>query len=73
MGIQRSLGGGVRAGAGESFARLVLVETVSADAFGIQLEFAAPITWTLVGLGYLAIAEIINRGRAMRVELDEVI
>jgi hypothetical protein len=29
--------------------------------------------WLLVGFGFLAIAEVINRGLAMRAELDSVI
>jgi hypothetical protein len=29
--------------------------------------------WLIVGVGFLALAEVIRRGRSMRQELDEVI
>jgi hypothetical protein len=48
-----------------------LSETVLAR--GVAASVQLPMWWILVGFGFLAIAEVVNRGRAMRAELDEVI
>lgn len=65
--------GGPAAWLCESFARFALVGTVSTGGPAAVLTFERPMTWVLVGFGYLAIAQLVTRGAALRTELDEVI
>jgi hypothetical protein len=65
--------GGLLAWPAQFLAQWALVDTVTSAGPAATLTFAAPLTWLLVGLGYIAIAEVIGRGRAMQTELDEVI
>lgn len=65
--------GGVLAAPAEFLARFSLVGTVTDAGPAGTLSLTAPLTWLLAGVGYLAIAEIVNRGRDLRQELDEVI
>ena len=63
-------------------ARFALSSTVTPDgsAAGTIVSSATtvgdlitPAIWLLVGFGFLAVAEVIRRGQALRAELDEVI
>lgn len=65
--------GGLLAWPAQFLARWALVDTVSSAGPAATLTFTEPLTWVLVGVGYIAIAEVVGRGRAMRAELDEVI
>lgn len=65
--------GGSLAWVAEFSARFALTSTVTEAGAGATLTLTKPSIWLLVGVGYLAIAEIIGRGRAMRAELDGVI
>lgn len=65
--------GGVLAWAVEFIAGAGIVATVTQAGYGGTVSPLVPVMWTLVGFGYLAVAEIVNRGRAMRAELAEVI
>ena len=55
----------------ELWAGLELSTTVVADPLSTGAE--VPLVWCFCGLGFLALAEIINRGRALQAELAEVI
>lgn len=55
----------------ELWAGLVLSATVVADP--PQTGASLPLVWCFGGFGFLALAEIINRGRALQAELAEVI
>ncbi|MCW6011134.1 hypothetical protein K1W54_42315 [Micromonospora sp. CPCC 205371] len=56
----------------EMVAALDLTRRVTGDA-SASLDPAAIGLWMLAGFGFLAVAEIVNRGRVMRSELDTVI
>lgn len=62
--------GGVLAEAVEAVATVALDQPLQFDAVGSHL--IAP-WWFLAGLGVLAVAEVVDRGFAMRTELDTVI
>jgi hypothetical protein len=66
-----TLATGVVAVAVEGAARLLLSETVSPDR--IAAEIGVPFVWLLGGVLSFAVAEVINRGCAMRDELATVI
>lgn len=68
-----AMAGGWLAWTVETLARLALAGTLTRDGYGGTFSLLAPLTWALVGFGYLAVAELLNRGRAMRAELAEVI
>jgi hypothetical protein len=55
----------------ELWARLELSATVVTGPPSSGAE--VPLVWVLCGFGFLALAEIINRGRALQAELAEVI
>jgi Protein of unknown function (DUF2975) len=65
--------GGPLAWTVEFCAQFALTGTLTQAGAGATMTFTKPLTWLLVGFGYLAVAEIINRGRSMRTELDQVI
>ncbi len=65
--------GGVLAWVVEFYAQFALAGTVTETGSGATLTLLKPAIWLLVGFGYLAIAEVVSRGRAMRAELDRVI
>jgi len=65
--------GGLLAWIGEFIAQFALTGTVTPTGWAGTLPLAKPLIWLLVAFGYLAVAEIINRGRAMRAELEQVI
>lgn len=65
--------GGPLAWLAEFVAQFTLTSTVTQAGAGATLTLAKPLIWLLVGFGYLAVAEIISRGRLMRAELDQVI
>ena len=69
MGV--ALAAGVLAVAVEGAARLLLSETVTPDR--IAADMGIPFVWLLGGFVCFAIAEVINRGCAMRDELATVI
>jgi hypothetical protein len=54
-------------------AQFALVDTVSAAGAAAHLDLSTPLLWLLVGVGYLAVAEVARYGLAMRTELEEVI
>ncbi len=64
--------GGVLTGFASTFAQLVLTNDVSGGDLAAATLTVNPI-WILVGGGFLAFGEIVNRGRARRAELDTVI
>lgn len=66
-------GGGLLAWAGEFMAQFALADTVSEAGPAGSLLLGTPVAWVLVGGGYLVVAEVVDRGLAMRAELDEVI
>lgn len=65
--------GGALAWAMEFAASFALAATVSRSGAGGTLTLIEPMMWVVIGFGYLAVAEVINRGRAMRDELADVI
>jgi len=65
--------GGLLSWIGEFIAEFALTTTVTQAGWAGTLSLAKPLIWLLVAFGYLAVAEIINRGRAMRAELEQVI
>ena len=65
--------GGLLAWIGEFIAQVALTSTVAKAEWGGTLSLAKPLIWLSVAFGYLAVAEIINRGRVMRAELEQVI
>lgn len=66
--------GGPLAVAVEAFALLNLSTRLTADGgFRTSLDLSHLGPWILTGFGLLAVAEIVNRGRALRAELDTVI
>jgi hypothetical protein len=67
-----ALVGGPLAAVVELVAALDLTRRVTGDA-SASLDLAGIGLWTLAGFGLLAVAEIVNRGRALRAELDTVI
>ncbi|MEH1130450.1 hypothetical protein [Micromonospora sp. CPCC 206061] len=67
-----ALVGGPLAAIVEMVATLDLTRRVTGNA-SATLEPAAIGLWMLAGFGFLAVAEIVNRGRALRAELDTVI
>jgi hypothetical protein len=73
----RAMGGVVLVGGASSLtigvaAAFELGRSIAPDAApGAVLDLSG--WWFLVGFGFFAIAEVLNRGRAMRAELDEVI
>lgn len=67
-----ALVGGPLAAVTETVAALDLTRRVTGDA-SASLDVTAIGLWTLAGFGFLAVAEIVNRGRAMRAELETVI
>src|SRR5665648_562023 len=54
-----------------ALARSALSDSVLAGSG--DLSPAITLDWLIVGMGFLALAEVIRRGRSMRQELDEVI
>lgn len=78
VGRLRALGwlliiGGPVAWLVEFAARFSLSGTVSSRGPEATLDFFAPAVWFLVGLGMLAIGEVIRRGQALRTELDGLV
>jgi hypothetical protein len=65
--------GGALAWAVEFAASFALVATVSQSGAGGTLTLIEPMMWLVIGFGYLTVAEVVNRGRAMRDELADVI
>ena len=63
--------GGVLASVVETIAEFNLSSSVTAGS--ISAQWALPGQWLLLGFGFLAVAEVINRGAMMRAELDTVI
>jgi hypothetical protein len=63
--------GGVAANMVETVAALNLALTVTPGSFAATWVF--PGQWLLLSFGFLAIAEVIKRGAAMRAELETVI
>ena len=61
----------------ETIAHFQLSDSVTYPIAGVHVGYAAtlelPVVWLFVGFGFLAIAEVVKRGCAMRAELDEVI
>ena len=66
-----ALAGGLIADVIETVATFLASETVF-DGF-LSASYAYSWWWLLLGLGFLAIAELIGRGATMRAELDEVV
>jgi len=64
------IAGGTVAGIVEAFAMFDLSRTVGNNVYAI---WDLPAGWLLAGFGFLAVAEVINRGTAMRDELATVI
>jgi hypothetical protein len=62
---------GVLAGLIETVASSYLSGTVASN--GIVTQWSPPVAWLLGGFGLLAVAELINRGCAMRAELETVV
>jgi hypothetical protein len=63
--------GGVLASVVETIAEFNL--SLSVTPGSISAQWALPGQWMLLGFGFLAVAEVINRGAMMRAELDTVI
>jgi Protein of unknown function (DUF2975) len=57
----------------ETIAAMDLSVRVTNRYMGTIFDLTPVGIWLLVGFGFLAIAEVVNRGRAMRAELDSVI
>ena len=70
IGILTLLGGPITIALG-ALARSALSDSVLAGSG--DLSPAITLDWLIVGMGFLALAEVIRRGRSMRQELDEVI
>src|SRR5665648_358613 len=70
IGILTLLGGPITIALG-ALARSALSDSVLAGSG--DLSPAITMDWLIVGMGFLALAEVIRRGRSMRQELDEVI
>ncbi|MEE6261479.1 DUF2975 domain-containing protein [Plantactinospora sonchi] len=65
--------GGPLAATAEAIAALSLSSRFTDGGFSSVLDLAPLGPWVLTGFGLLAIAEIVNRGRALRAELDTVV
>src|SRR5665648_959473 len=70
VAILTLLGGPITIALG-ALARSALSDSVLAGSG--DLSPAITMDWLIVGMGFLALAEVIRRGRSMRQELDEVI
>jgi hypothetical protein len=57
----------------ETIAAMDLSARVTNRYLGAIFDLTPLGVWLLVGFGFLAIAEVVNRGRAMRAELASVI
>jgi hypothetical protein len=57
----------------EMIAAMELSSRVTKTHMGTTVDLTSLGIWLLVGFGFFAIAEVINRGRAMRAELETVI
>jgi Protein of unknown function (DUF2975) len=57
----------------ETVAAMDLSARVTNKHMGTIFDVTPVGTWLLLGFGFFAIAEVVNRGRAMRAELDSVI
>ncbi|MFN8074969.1 MAG: hypothetical protein U0Q15_21075 [Kineosporiaceae bacterium] len=65
------LGGGCAAAVAAPLASLALARTVETEA--LAFSFSVNPVWVLAGVGFLAVGEILRRGRRLRDELAEVI
>ncbi|HEV7898734.1 MAG TPA: DUF2975 domain-containing protein [Planosporangium sp.] len=72
LGVVVLVGGGI-AMIIETIARLALSGSVRTGPPEVGAVVDVSGWWFLVGFGFLAIAEVVNRGRAMRAELETVI
>jgi hypothetical protein len=72
LGLLLAVGGPV-VWALECVARFALSDTVGVGGAYLDLDFSAPVTWLLCGVGAFATGEIVRRGQAMRTELDGVV
>lgn len=68
-----ALVGGEAVAITESLCGLSLVDSVLPDPGGFYGVLNLPIGWVFVGFAFLAVGELINRGRALRDELAGVI
>lgn len=65
--------GGPLAGTAEAIAALNLSSRFSDGGFAVVLDLTPLGAWALTGFGFLAVAQIVHRGRDLRAELDTVI
>jgi hypothetical protein len=68
-----ALVGGEVAAITEALSGMSLVGTVLPEPGGFHGVLTLPIGWVFAGFGFLALGELIRRGRALREELAEVI
>jgi len=57
----------------EFAARFALSDTVATQGAGATLDLGTLGVWLLVGVGMLAISEVVHRGQTLQSELDEVV
>lgn len=65
--------GGPLAWVVESWARYVLVDTISRVGPAAEITLLAPGFWILAALGLLTLAAVVDHGRSMRTELDGLV
>jgi hypothetical protein len=68
-----ALVGGEVAAVTESLCGMALVDTVLPDGGGFYGTLLLPVGWVFAGVGFLALGEMVRRGRALREELDGVV